>query len=102
MNSENILNDYLSRLLSGGEFSEGNKMSRLREPINNREKTVLPADGGSPVIKSKAMCDHGREGIGSGLRSPAGGEFPGLVCAQTEQAATKRRVSRSRVGHQKC
>ncbi len=46
------------------------------------------------------MCDHGREGMGSGLRKPAGGELLDLVWAQTGHEATKRRMSRSLVGHQ--
>ena len=39
--------------------------------------------------------------MGSVLRRPAGGDLPDIVCAQTEQAATKRRVSCSRVGPQR-
>ncbi len=37
--------------------------------------TVLPAESGRPVTKSNAMWDHGRDGMGRGLRRPAGGEL---------------------------
>ncbi len=39
--------------------------------------------------------------MGRGLRRPAGGELLDLVWAQTLHEATKRRMSRSLVGHQK-
>lgn len=35
--------------------------------------TVLPLDRGSPVMKLRAMCDHGRLGEGRGCSSLAEG-----------------------------
>lgn len=63
--------------------------------------TELPEDGGSPVIKSSAMCDQGFQGTCSGLRRPAGGELDTFFCAQLGQADTNSWTSRARDGHQK-
>ena len=46
----------------------------------------LPSDGGNAVMKSRAMWGHGRSGTGSEWRSPAGGRWVVLPCAQMVQA----------------
>ncbi len=86
--------------LADGNLGSGIKWAALENRSTTVKTTVFPADGGRPVTKSRAMCDYGREGMGSGLRKPAGGELLDLVWAQTGHEATKRRMSRSLVGHQ--
>ena len=44
--------------------------------------TVLPSDGGNPVMKSTAICDQGRLGMGKGRSRPAGGQWEALLLAQ--------------------
>ncbi len=62
-----------------GNLGSGIKWAALENRSTTVKTTVFPADGGRPVTKSRAMCDHGREGMGSGLRKPAGGELLDLV-----------------------
>lgn len=61
---------------------------------------VCPADGGSPVTKSILMYDQGPLGMGSGLRSTAGGQVEDFPLAHTGEAATKDSMSSDIEGHQ--
>ncbi len=83
-----------------GNLGRGIKWAAFEKRSTTVRMTVFPAESGRPVTKSNAMWDHGRDGMGRGLRRPAGGVLLDLVWAQTWQEATKRRTSRSLVGHQ--
>ncbi len=86
--------------LAEGSLGRGIKCAALENRSTTVRMTVLPADEGRPVIKSRATWDQGRDGMGRGLSRPAGGELLDFVWAQTVHEAIKRRASRSRVGHQ--
>ena len=47
---------------------------------------VLPLDVGRPVVKSRAMCDQGRLGIGRGCSRPERGRVKVLFRAQVAHA----------------
>lgn len=55
-----------------GSFARGKKCAALENLLMMVSMTVLPSEGGKPVTKSRAMCDHGRAGMDSGWRRPAG------------------------------
>lgn len=62
---------------------------------------LFPEEAGRPVIKSRAMCDHGRCGVTSGWRRPEGCLVDGLLREQAGHAATYSFTSLLRDGHQK-
>lgn len=62
---------------------------------------MLPTEGGSPMMKSSEICDHGWPGVGRGYSSPASSQLGSLFWAQVEQAVKYLQVSLGRVGHQK-
>lgn len=84
-----------------GSLGRAMKWAAFEKQSTVVRMTELPEDGGSPVIKSSAMCDQGFQGTGSGLRRPAGGELDTFFCAQLGQADTNSWTSRARDGHQK-
>lgn len=47
--------------------------------------TVLLLEIDSPVMKSKAMWDHGRLGIGKGQKRPELGWVEALFCAHVDR-----------------
>lgn len=57
----------------------GTKWADFEKLLTIVKMTLLLFEAGRPVMKSMAMCDHGRDGMGRGLRSPAGREFLDLV-----------------------
>ena len=83
-----------------GSFESGTKCTALEKRSTIVSTTVLPSEGGRPVTKSTAMCDHGRCGTGRGRRRPAGARCDDLPRAQMEQAATKPLVSSAMEDHQ--
>lgn len=60
----------------------------------------MPSETGRSVIKSTAMCDQGRCGMGSGLSLPAWKVRGTLALAHTVQDAMKRWTSSLIFGHQ--
>lgn len=75
---------------------QSNKVSRLGKPISYGE------DGGITWRRwqSRAMCDHGLLGVGSGQIRPAGRVFGTLFWAQTERAAAYSWASLTSDSHQ--
>ncbi len=61
---------------------------------------LWPSELGRSVMKSMAMWDHGRSGMGRGWRRPAGKCREGFCVLQTWQWLTWMMVSLLRVGHQ--
>ncbi len=62
---------------------------------------VLPWELGRSVMKSMAMCDQGRRGMGRGCSRPAGACLSDLVVLHVWQLRMKWVVSVRSVGHQK-
>lgn len=54
------------------------KCAALEKQSTMVHMVALPEDGGSPLMKSRAMCDQGLLGIGRDLRNPTGGELEAL------------------------
>ena len=74
-------------------------------PIYKKRSTIVritdfPWDSGKPVMKSMAICDHGRCGTRSGWSKPWGFGELALVRAQTGQDATNSSVSFRMAFHQ--
>lgn len=84
---------------ASGSFGSATKWAENRSTIVT--PTVLPLDGGKPVTKSRAICDHGRWGTGRGWIIPTGCWWEALLRAQMGQAATYSLTSASMDGHQK-
>ncbi len=76
-----------------------------RQAFENRSTTVRivvwPLELGRSVMKSTAMWDQGRSGMGRGWRRPAGNCREGFWVLQTWQWLMWEMVSFLRVGHQK-
>lgn len=51
-------------------------MGSIGKPVR---MVVLPEEGGKPVTKSRAMCDHSPLGVGNGRRRPEAGELEVLL-----------------------
>lgn len=84
-----------------GNLDTWTKWAALENLSMIEKITVLPSDGGRPVMKSMEMWDQGWLGVGSGWRRPAGGWLLLLFRAQVGQAATNSLIW-FRVGHQNC
>lgn len=69
------------------ELENWNKVGRFRKGTTVRI-TVFPAEDSNPVMKSKAICDQGQDGMGCGQRNLWGGELLGLDCAHTRKDKT--------------
>ncbi len=76
-----------------------------RQALENRSTmvrmVVLPWELGRSVMKSMAMCDQGRWGVGKGCNRPAGSSLSDLVVLQTVQSWMNLATSVKSVGHQK-
>ncbi len=98
--SKDVIN-YRSRCLLGwGQFGQGNKMGRLREPVHYGKTTVLPREGGRAVTKSSAIWDQGLEGTDSGWSNPSGGRLEVLPRARLSRPKQTLGVSRAMARHQ--
>lgn len=64
--------------------------------------TELPSENGNLMTKSKAMCDQGCPGVGSGYSKPDRGWRLFLFWEQVEHATTNSFMSGVMVDHQKC
>lgn len=56
--------------------------------LGRGELTVFPLKGGRPGTKSRARCDHGREGMGKGWSRSTNGQLEFLFQAHVEHANT--------------
>lgn len=80
MQSDYVLNDQLGSGLSRGKSDQSHQVHGLGKKRSMMVRMVsLPWDSESPVMKSRPMCVHGREGTNRGHSLPGVGVFVGLV-----------------------
>lgn len=82
-------------------FGRATKWAALENQSIIVRIVVLPAEGGSPVMKSREVWDHGRPGLGRAWSNPDGDCLESLFGAQVMQAVTYSLVSFASVGYQK-
>lgn len=86
--------------LAVGNLGKGMNLAALKNLSIMTIMTVLPWDGGSPVMKSMERCDQDLLGIGRGWSNSWGQRWEPFPWLHVGQALTKDLVSSLIVGHQ--
>ncbi|KAI3356004.1 hypothetical protein L3Q82_017277 [Scortum barcoo] len=84
--------------LAEGSFVRGMKCVIFENRSTTVSTTMLPFDGGRPMMKSSVKCDHSLCGTGSGWSNPTQAYLDALPQAQTEQAVMYSATSLPRPG----
>lgn len=72
MQTKHMLYQHFWLSLAEGSLGKATKWVTLENWSTKVKITMLPWEGGKPVIKSSAMCDQGWPGMDSSLRRPKG------------------------------